>query len=103
MRVTFMRLPAEFIRLPLTFDAARLAEEIAQFDEADWHPHPEGHRGNWALPLVAAGGDPASDAVKGPMRPTPFLARCPYVQEVLAALRAPIGRTRLMRIDGNAE
>ncbi|HUP62579.1 MAG TPA: TIGR03032 family protein [Thermoanaerobaculia bacterium] len=98
-----MRLPAEFIKLPLTFDAARLAEEIAQFDEADWRPHPEGHRGNWALPLVAASGDPASDAVKGPMRPTPHLARCPYVQEVLASLRAPIGRTRLMRIDGNAE
>ena len=93
----------EFIRLPLTFDAARLAAEVAQFDESDWRPHPEGHPGNWALPLVSVGGDPLSDEVKGPMLPTSHLARSPYVQEVLASLRSPIGRTRLMRIDGNAE
>ncbi len=77
--------------------------EVAQFEEADWRPHPEGHRGNWALPLVSVGGDPSNDGVKGAMHPTPHLARCPYIQEVLASLRAPIGRTRLMRIDGNAE
>ena len=98
-----MRLDREFIRLPLTVDAVRLAREVAQFEEADWRPHPEGHSGNWALPLVSAGGDPANDGVKGAMRPTPHLARCPYVQEVLQSLCAPIGRTRLMRIDGNAE
>jgi uncharacterized protein (TIGR03032 family) len=98
-----MRLEQEFIKLPLHFDAARLAIEIAPFGEEDWRPHPEGHPGNWALPLVAAGGDPANDGVRGPMRPTPFLERCPYVREVLASLRAPIGRTRLMRIDGNSE
>src|SRR5215510_11547648 len=89
-----MRLHPEIIRLPLTFDAARLAEEIAQFDDSDWRPH---------LPLVSVGGDPLNDAVKGPMRPTPHLACCPYVQEVLASLRSPIGRTRLMRISGEAE
>ena len=98
-----MRLDQEFIRLPLDFDAARLAMEVAQFEEADWRPHPEGHRGNWALPLVSVGGDPHNDGVKGPMRPTVHLERCPYIREVLASLRAPIGRTRLMRIDGNAE
>ncbi|HEX2060133.1 MAG TPA: sulfotransferase, partial [Thermoanaerobaculia bacterium] len=98
-----MRLPSEFIRLPLIFDAARLAEEVARFDESDWRPHPEGHPGNWALPLVSVGGDPENDGVKGAMRPTPHLARCPYIREVLASLGSPIGRTRLMRIDGNAE
>src|SRR5215212_433444 len=36
-----MRLDREFVRLPLTFDAARLAEEIAQFDEGHWRPHPQ--------------------------------------------------------------
>ena len=98
-----MRLPTEFIRLPLTFDAARLANEIAQFDESQWRPHPEGHPGNSALSFVAIDGDPNNDSVKGRMRPTPHLERCPYVREVLASFRAPVGRTRLMRIDGNAE
>lgn len=52
---------------------------------------------------MSVNGEPANDGVKGPMRPTPHLDRCPYIHEVLASLRAPIGRTRLMRIDGNAE
>lgn len=98
-----MRLDTEFIRLPLHFDPERLAGEIARFEEREWRPHPEGHPGNWALPLVSVRGDPNDDGVRGPMRPTPFLDRCPYVKEVLAALQSPIGRTRLMRIDGNSE
>jgi len=98
-----MRLPVEFLQLPLQFDAGRLAAEIEQFSEADWRPHPEGHRGNSALPLIAVGGDPGDDGVKGEMAPTPHLARCPYLRQTLFALGAPIGRTRLMRIDGNAE
>lgn len=98
-----MRLPSEFIRLPFTFDPAPLVEEVLQFAESDWRPHPEGHPGNWALPLVSVGGDPHNDSVKGAMRPTPHLERCPAIREVLTAIGGPIGRTRLMRIDGNAE
>jgi hypothetical protein len=78
-----MRLQPECIRVPLTFDAARLAAEIAQFDASDWRD---------VLPLVSIGGNP-----------TPSLARCPYVQEVLASLRSPVGRTRLVRfVDDSA-
>lgn len=98
-----MRLDTEFIQIPLLFDANLLATEVAGFSESDWQPHPEGHRGNVALPLLAVNGDPYNNATKGVMRPTPQLERCPYLMQVLAALEAPIGRTRLMRIDGNAE
>ena len=98
-----MRLDTEFIQLPLTFDAARLATEVAQFDENAWRPHPEGHPGNSALALIAVNGDPANDDVRGPMRATPHLDRCPYLRQVLAAFHAVWGRTRLMRLDGNAE
>ncbi|HWW62324.1 MAG TPA: aspartyl/asparaginyl beta-hydroxylase domain-containing protein, partial [Thermoanaerobaculia bacterium] len=98
-----MKLEQELIRLPLTFNAARLAEEIAQFDESDWRPHPQGYAGNSALPLIAVNGDPDDDEVKGAMRATPHLARCPYLRQVLAAFHAVWGRTRLMRLDGNAE
>jgi uncharacterized protein (TIGR03032 family) len=98
-----MRLKTELVKLPLRFDAERLAAEVAQVPEASWRPHPQGHPGNSALPLIAAGGDPANDETKGPMLPTPHLALLPYLRQVLAALQAPIGRTRLMRLDGNAE
>src|SRR6476661_2248024 len=102
-REAFMRLDTELVKLPLRFDADRLAAEVAAFAEEDWRPHPQGHPGNSALPLIAAGGDPADDATKGPMRPTPHLARCPYLRQVLASFGAVLGRTRLMRLDGNAE
>lgn len=98
-----MRLDTEFIRLPLAVDAARLAAEVLAFPESDWRKHPQGHAGNTALPLVARGGNPDDDGVKGPMQPTPFLARCPYLARCLAALGSVLGRTRLMRIVGNGE
>jgi uncharacterized protein (TIGR03032 family) len=98
-----MHLDTEFIRLPLTFDASRLSSEISQFPESDWRPHPQGHPGNSALALISINGDPFDDAVKGPMRATPHFERCPYLRQVLAAFQAVWGRTRLMRLDGNAE
>ena len=98
-----MQLPTPFIRLPLDFDAERLAAEIAQFAPDDWRPHPQGNAGNWALPLVAARGDPQDEGVAGPMLPTPHLALCPYLRQVLAALDAPLGRSRLMKLDARAE
>ncbi len=98
-----MKLPHEFFRLPLQFDAERLAAEVAGFAEGEWRRHPQGHAGNSAIPLVAVAGDPANDSTRGPMRPTPQLERCAYLQQVLAALGAPIGRTRLMRIAGHGE
>lgn len=93
-----MRLDTEFYRLPLRFDAERLASEIAQFSEAEWGAHPQGHEGNTTIPLIAVDGDPASHAVKGAMRPTPFLLRSPYMQQVLGSFRTVLGRSRLMRI-----
>lgn len=93
------QLDSEFYRLPLRFDAQRLAEEVTQFGEEEWRAHPQGHAGNSALPLISVGGG-INDEVKGPMRPTPFLARCPYLRQVLASLGTVLGRARLMRIAG---
>lgn len=98
-----MRLKTEFIRLPLRFDTARLASEVSQFGEDAWRPHPQGYPGNTALPLIAAHGDPSNDQTKGPMRATRYLDACPYIRQVLASFNSVIGRTRLMRIDGNGE
>lgn len=98
-----MKLQVPFIQLPLAFDAAVIAEEIAALGEAPWRPHPQGYAGNWGLPLLAVEGDPEDDRTAGPMRPTPYLDRCPYTRQVLASLGAVCGRTRFMRLDGNAE
>lgn len=99
-----MKLPVPFVQLPLMFDAAALAAEIAAFDESDWIPHPDAIPGNSALPLVTVNGDPGlGDALQGPMQPTPNLARSPYLRQVLGSLETVLGRTRLMRLSGHSE
>jgi hypothetical protein len=98
-----MKLEVPFLQLPLTFDAAALAAEIEALGESAWRPHPQGFPGNSGLPLLSADGDPDSDSVRGPMRPTPQLLALPYLQQVLAKIGAVWGRTRLMRLSGQAE
>jgi hypothetical protein len=98
-----MKLQVPFIQLPLQFDAAALAAEIAALGEDAWRPHPQGYPGNSALTLVTTGGDVDSDAVTGAMQPTPYLLRCPYLMQVMASLGAVWGRSRLMRLSGRAE
>ncbi len=99
-----MKLPVPFIQLPLTFDAAVLADEIGRYDAALWRAHPDGIPGNSALPLATVDGDPArGDALQGPMRPTPALEASPYMRQVLASLEAVLGRIRLMRLAGRGE
>lgn len=99
-----MKLPVPFIQLPLVFDAALLAAEVDALEAGLWQPHPSGLPGNTALPLVAAGGDPArGDALSGAMRPTPALERCEYLSQVLGSLDAVLGRVRLMRLAPGAE
>lgn len=98
-----MKLHAPFIQLPVTADANALLSEVNSLDEALWQPHPQGYAGNWGLPLLAANADPGDDRTQGHMLPTPALKRCPYLLHVLASIGAVWGRTRLMRLDGNAE
>ena len=98
-----MKLPAPFIQLPLSFDAEALAAEIAALDEGSWLPHPAGYPGNDYLPLISTGGVTGSESPTGPMAPTPLLQRCSYLMQTLESLGAVWGRSRLMRLEGNAE
>lgn len=99
-----MKLQTRFIQLPVQFDAELLAREIATLKESDWMRHPAGFAGNDFLPLISAHGDPQNEAFEGPMRPTPFLSdERPYLKDVLGAIGAVWGRTRLMRLAGQAE
>jgi hypothetical protein len=98
-----MKLRARFLQLPIRFDAERLAEEVGALPNSAWRAHPKKFPGNDALPLITADGDPDSDARGGSMRPTAHLLACPYMAEVLASLGATWGRSRLMRLTGDAE
>lgn len=97
-----MRLSKPFIRLPLRFDARRLAEEVAQFPPRAWMPHPSGMRGNSAVALVSSGGGD-NDSFDGEKRATPHLARCPYTRQLMAGLGEVVSRARFMALDAGCE
>lgn len=92
-----MKLPKPFFRLPVRFDAERLAAEVAALPAGAWSRHPKEHAGNTAARLITAGGGD-NDAVSGEMKPTSTLASCPYTQQVLASFDTVWSRSRFMRI-----
>ena len=97
-----MKLARPFIRLPLAFDAARLAQEAAQLEQVAWRPHPLGLKGNSAVALISrAGGD--NDEFGGHMAATPHLGYCPYHQQVMASFGEVLARSRLMKLDAGCE
>ena len=98
-----MKLHAPFIQLPLHFDASVLAAEVEALGDGAWRDHPQKFPGNSMLPLLAAGGNPGNESFIGEMAPTPELQRCPYLLQTIASLGAVAGRTRLMRLAGQAE
>lgn len=98
-----MKLQVPFVQLPLQFDADVLSREVLALGADAWREHPQKFPGNHALPLISVDGDPDSDSISGPMRPTAYLAQCPYLMQVLAGLDAVWGRTRLMKLSGQAE
>ena len=97
-----MRLDRPFLKLPIRFDAETLEAEVRALPPSAWVPHATGFPGNEAVRLVTVGGQP-TDAFEGPMRPTPNLTECPYIQQVMAELGGVWGRSRLMGLGVGAE
>lgn len=97
-----MKLPHEFIRLPLAFDAQLLKQEVDAIDNALWRPHHEGFKGNYSIPLISVNGQDNND-FKGPMAATKVLNASGYLKHVLASFGEVIGRSRLMALDPGAE
>lgn len=96
-----MRLPTPFVKLPLTFSHAKLADEISQFGEEEWRAHPQRFEGNTSLVLVSTNGE-ENDDFSGPMKPAPRLQQTPYIRQVMASFNTVIGRSRLMRLSPGA-
>jgi hypothetical protein len=101
-----MALP-DRLRLPLTFDPVRLAQDLAALSSASWTAHyvQQNYDGDWSiLPLRSVAGethpvkliyaDPAATA----WADTPMLAASPYLQAVLAGFECEKRTVRLMRL-----
>lgn len=97
-----MRLSKPLLRLPIHFDADRLATEINALPPSSWMPHPQRIPGNEAVPLVSAGGG-MNDDLEGAMVPTEQLERCPYIKALMGELDGVWGRSRLMGLAARSE
>ena len=97
-----MRLNKPFIRLPFRFDAERLVREVRQFGPDHWMPHPSRMGGNSAIALISSGGGD-NDSFDGEKKATPHLARCDYMQQVMAGFGEVLSRSRLMKLDAGSE
>lgn len=94
-----------WLRLPFTFDPARLRDDLANIGTGEWilHHQRSHYDGEWSgVALRAPGsgtGNITADSVDGSgFANTPLLARCPYFQEVLATFRCPLRSVRLLRL-----
>ncbi|WP_406368752.1 aspartyl/asparaginyl beta-hydroxylase domain-containing protein [Streptomyces sp. NBC_00647] len=108
--------PASAARLTQTFDAVRLAHELAAVTGHQWKRqrthHTAGHIGpdtptDWrVLPLHSPGGDPERTDPGGPGRddytPTRWLHQMPYLQTVLDQIPAPLNAVRLLALGPGA-
>ena len=92
-----MRLPQQFYRLPIRFDAERLRTEALALPPAAWAPHPNGDPGNSAVRLISVEGG-ENEELNGAMRMTPHLERSPYIRQVLASFGVVWSRSRLLRL-----
>jgi len=94
------------VKLPLSFDPARLKSDLARLSPEHWVEHfnrPD-YEGDWRVAsLRSLGGNQRkiySDPAAGPsdFAPTPLLSQCPYFTEVLAAFHCPQTAVRLMSL-----
>ncbi|MBC6451316.1 aspartyl/asparaginyl beta-hydroxylase domain-containing protein [Actinokineospora xionganensis] len=107
---------SEAVRLAPSFDADRLAYELAEVTCHRWAPQriqaPGGGVGaataiDWrVLPLRSPGGDPDRTDPGGPgpvdFAPTEWLERLPYLREILESIPAPLNAVRLMALGSGA-
>ena len=101
-RGTVLDIGQAFIRLPYSFDADQLADEVDGIADSAWMEHPTRMNGISAVALISRGGED-NDDFGGRMLETPHLQACPYMRQVLASFGEVLGRSRLMKLDAGAE
>jgi hypothetical protein len=96
-----VRIPRPLLKLPVRFCGETLAREVNALPSEAWMGHPQNYDGNVAIPLVSPGGALVHSS-EGPMGPTAWLRRCPYIQQAMETLDATWGRSRLMGLEAGA-
>ena len=95
------------LRLPLVFDAARLAADLTRVEALSWTRHfvPEHYRGDWDVlplrmpanachPILRIAPDPACSSWEN----AELLSETPYFRRVLGSFACPLQAVRLMRL-----
>ncbi len=100
---------APSVKLPLSFDPARLQRDAARINDPEWTPHFNKaiYEGDWSgVALRSVGGttdklypDPTSTVFAD----TEMLGRCPYIQEVLGAFHCSLTSVRILRLRAGAK
>lgn len=95
------------LKLPFQFDRTKLQEDLSRLQGTDWIQHfvKQNYEGDWSvIPLRGPAGatHPVMMIYPNPtckdFEDTPFLAQCPYFQEVLATFQCPLEAVRLMNL-----
>jgi hypothetical protein len=97
-----MRIGRPLLKLPIRFCGETLAREVRSLPPQAWMSHPQKFDGNIAVPLVSPGGEMVHRTF-GPMGPTEWLRRCPYVLQIMQALDSTWGRSRFMGLEAGAD
>ncbi len=103
----------KYIRFDQQFDAARLQQEVARLETAEWHAHfnRRDYEGDWTtLQLRSLHGRLENNAAvqvgtmrgDNAFRDTELLAQCPYHQEVIDFFQIEKTSVRLMKLDAGA-
>lgn len=99
------------LKLPLAFDAARLAADLDALGEDDWIRHivRQNYRGDWSVAPLRAPARETHRLRMGFPNPgqtefvdTPLLDRLPVTKAALRRLRCPLRAARLMRLGPGA-
>jgi quercetin dioxygenase-like cupin family protein len=96
-----------YLKLPLSFDAARLQAELDALLAPQWveHFNTRDYQGGWrCLALRSADGQPRHIGALSDVNflDTPALAQCPYFRAVLDAFECDKAAVRLMALDAGA-
>ena len=98
-------------KLPLTFDAQRMQEDLGRLQSSDWIEHfvKQNYDGDWSvIPLrgPATATHPVmmiySDPTCTEFVETPFLKDLSYLTRVLQTFRCPLQATRLMKLSAGS-
>ncbi|MFZ6723519.1 aspartyl/asparaginyl beta-hydroxylase domain-containing protein [Undibacterium sp. Ji49W] len=99
-----MSQPSRYLRLPFSFDLARLRAELTLLEASQWisHFNTSAYENNWlCLPLRAVDGriDHIMPVNEGQFQDTVLLQDCPYMREVIDFFQCEKTSIRLMSLE----